>query len=96
MNQLILGVILGATATALALTARHRLSRHPHCGWCATASSWPTSQHDALHCRGYVQERRREHLRDVAHGRTSLEPNPWGNAHLLDEEIDAGNRTTDV
>ncbi|MCX4792600.1 hypothetical protein OG369_43270 [Streptomyces sp. NBC_01221] len=96
MNQIILGVILGATATALALATRRRLSRRPHCGWCATASSWPTSQHDALQCRGYVQERRREHLRDTAHARTVPEPNPWGNAHLLDEEIDAGIRTPDA
>lgn len=96
MNQLLLGVILGATAAALALSTRRRLSRRPHCGWCATASSWPTSQHDALQCRGYVQERHRDRFRDIAQGRTVPEPNPWGNAHLLDEELDAGTHTPDA
>ena len=86
--MLALGALLGAAATLLALAVRRRLTRSPHCGWCATASGWPTSDHDALHCRGYVQERRRERLRDIAHGRPVPEPNPWGSSYLLPEEID--------
>ena len=53
--------------TLLALALSRRLTRRPHSTWCATASAWPTSQDDPLHCRGYVQERRRERLRDIAH-----------------------------
>ena len=71
----------------LALAAYRRLTRTPHCGWCATASGWPTSRHDTLHCRGYIQDRRRDRLRDIAHGRPVEEPNPYGAAYLLDEEI---------
>lgn len=41
----------------------------------------------ALLCRGYVQDRRRERLRDIRHGRPVEEPNPWGEMYLLDEEI---------
>ncbi|RLU82076.1 hypothetical protein CTZ27_31505 [Streptomyces griseocarneus] len=93
MTQLALGALLGATATVLTLAAWRRLTRRPHCPWCATASNWATSQHDALHCRGYVQERRRERLRDIAHGRPAPESNPWDNAHLLDEELGTEPRT---
>lgn len=85
--MLAIGALLGCAATLLVLTVRRRLSRISHCGWCATASNWPTSEHDALHCRGYVQDRRRERLRDIRHGRPVVEPNPWGEAYLLDEEI---------
>lgn len=52
------------------------LTRTPHCEWCATASNWPTSQDDALLCRGYVQDRRRERLRDIGYGRPVEEPKP--------------------
>ncbi|MGW2748446.1 hypothetical protein [Streptomyces sp. NPDC001450] len=86
-SLLALGALLGAVATLLALAVHRRLTRTPHCGWCATASGWPTSDHDARQCRGYVQERRRERLRDIAHGRTVPEPSPWGEAWLLPEEI---------
>ncbi|MFG3403684.1 hypothetical protein [Streptomyces sp. NPDC048142] len=85
--MLAIGTLLGCATTLLALAIRRRLTLTPHCGWCATASNWPTSQHDALHCRGYVQDRRRERLRDIRHGRPVVEPNPWGEAYLLDEEI---------
>ncbi|MEW1548433.1 hypothetical protein [Streptomyces tsukubensis] len=40
-----------------------------------------------LHCRGYVQDRRRERLRDTRHGRPVEAPNPWGETYLLDEEV---------
>lgn len=92
--MLALGALLGAAATLLALAVRRRLTRAPHCGWCATASGWSTSDHDALHCRGYVQERRRERLRDIAHGRPVPEPNPWGSGYLLPEEIDQQTEVT--
>ncbi|MFD8621670.1 hypothetical protein [Streptomyces sp. NPDC059513] len=92
--MLALGALLGAAATLLALAARRHLTRSPHCGWCATASGWPTSDHDALHCRGYVQERRHERLRDIAHGRPVPESNPWGNAYLLPEETDQRTEAT--
>ncbi|CAL9593912.1 hypothetical protein SUDANB120_05303 [Streptomyces sp. enrichment culture] len=82
-----IGALLGCVATLLILAIRRSLTRTPHCVWCATASNWPTSQHDALLCRGYVQDRRRERLRDIRHGRPVEEPNPWGEAYLLDEEI---------
>lgn len=85
--MLAIGALLGCAATLLALAIRRRLTRTPHCGWCATASNWPTSQHDALLCRGYVQDGRRERLRDIGHGRPVEEPNPWGEVYLLDEEI---------
>ncbi|UJB46274.1 hypothetical protein [Streptomyces sp. A1-5] len=81
-----MAALLGAGTTMLAAVVWWWLTRAPHCGWCATASGWSTSRHDALLCRGYVQERRREWLRDIAHGRPS-EPNPWGEAYVLDEEI---------
>ncbi|WAZ26948.1 hypothetical protein STRCI_008638 [Streptomyces cinnabarinus] len=80
-------LLFGAAATLAALTAHERLRRTPHCGWCATASGRRTSDHDARQCRGYVQERRRERLRDIAHGRTVPETNPWGEAWLTPEEI---------
>lgn len=86
MHPFVLGTVLGAAVTLLALALSRRLTRRPHCPWCATASAWPTSQHNPRHCRGYVQERRRERPRDIAHGRPVPEPNPWGHAHLLDEE----------
>ncbi|MEU2828657.1 hypothetical protein ABZ667_08310 [Streptomyces lavendulae] len=41
----------------------------------------------ALLGRGYVQDRRRERLRDIGRGRPVEEPNQWGEAYLLDEEI---------
>ncbi|MFB6617314.1 hypothetical protein ACIGFK_02015 [Streptomyces sp. NPDC085524] len=85
--MLAIGALLGCAATLLTLAIRRGLTRTPHCGWCATASNWPTSQHDPLHCRGYVQERRGERLRDIRHGRPVEEPNPWGEAYPLDEEI---------
>lgn len=85
--MLAIGALLGCAATLLALDIRRHLTRTPHCGWCATASNWPTSQHDALLCRGYVQDRRRERLRDIRHGRPVEEPNPRGEVYLLDEEI---------
>ncbi|WP_405829157.1 MULTISPECIES: hypothetical protein [unclassified Streptomyces] len=78
---------LGCATTLLTLAIWRSLTRTPHCGWCATASNWPTSRHDALHCRGYVQDRRRERLRDIRHRRPVEEPNPWGEAYLLGEEI---------
>ncbi|MGW5929336.1 hypothetical protein ACWF2L_24260 [Streptomyces anulatus] len=84
---LAIGALLGCAATLFVLAIRRSLTRESHCGWCATASNWPTSQHDALHCRGYVQDRRRKRLRDMRHGRPVVEPNPWGEAYLLDEEI---------
>ncbi|MGO4462958.1 hypothetical protein AB4039_37615 [Streptomyces sp. M-16] len=74
-------------ATLLTLAIWRSLTRTPHCGWCATASAWPTSRHGALRCRGYVQDRRRERLRDIRNGRPVEEPNPWGEAYLLEEEI---------
>ncbi|KIF04511.1 hypothetical protein PL81_18490 [Streptomyces sp. RSD-27] len=54
-----------AIGALLALAIRRSLPRTPHCGWCATASNWPTSRHDALPCRGYVLDRRGERLRDI-------------------------------
>ncbi|MEW2413100.1 hypothetical protein AB0953_05180 [Streptomyces sp. NPDC046866] len=42
---LAIGALLGCVATLLALAIRRSLTRTPHCGWCATASNWPTSQH---------------------------------------------------
>ncbi|WP_240152198.1 hypothetical protein [Streptomyces mobaraensis] len=84
--MLAIGALLGCTATLLARTIRRSQTHTPHCGRCATASNWPT-QHDALLCRGYGQDRRREQLRDIRHGRPVEEPNPWGEAPLLDEEI---------
>ncbi|MFJ5071713.1 hypothetical protein ACIQC7_35385 [Kitasatospora sp. NPDC088556] len=85
--MLAIGALLGCAATLLALAIRRRLTLTPHCGWCATASNWPTSRHDALFCRGYVQDRRCERLRDIRHGSPVEEPNPWGEAYLPDEEI---------
>ncbi|MCG0069784.1 hypothetical protein L0F81_42190 [Streptomyces tricolor] len=87
MIQLTIGALLGAAAALLAVAAHRRLTRHPHCAWCATASGWRTSDHDTQLCRGYVQERRRERLRDRAHGRPVIEPDPWGHMWLLPEEI---------
>ncbi|MEU9056249.1 hypothetical protein AB0D37_38665 [Streptomyces sp. NPDC048384] len=87
LNRFPVGAALGAAATLLALAAHRRISRHPHCGWCATASGWRSSDHDARQCRGYVQERRRDRLRDIAHDRPVPEPNPWGEAWLLPEEV---------
>lgn len=87
MTLLILGALLGIAATLLALAAHRRLTRHPHCPWCATASGWRTSDHDARQCRGYVQERRRDRLRDMPRGHQIQEPHPWGDAWLLPEEI---------
>ncbi|MFC4506675.1 MULTISPECIES: hypothetical protein [Streptomyces] len=85
--MLAIGALLGCAATLLTLAIRRSLTRTPHCGWCATASNWPTSQHDALLSRGYVQDRHRERLRDIRHGRPVEEPDPWGEAYLLDEVI---------
>lgn len=85
--MLAIGALLGCATTLLALAIRRNLPRTPHCGWCATASNWPTSRHDALLCRGYVQDRRRERLRDIRYGRPVEEPNPWGESYLLDGEI---------
>ncbi|MGA5643323.1 hypothetical protein ACPCTN_31855 [Streptomyces cinereoruber] len=94
--MLALGALLGAAATLLAHAVRRRFTRISHCGWCATASNWPTSQHEALQCRGYIQDRRRERLRDIRHGRRVEEPNPWGQAYLLDEEISPSAGTNHV
>ncbi|MFH8257901.1 hypothetical protein [Streptomyces roseolus] len=77
MTQLALSTLLGAAVMLLALAAHRRLTRVSHCGWCATASGWPTSSHDAAQCRGYVQDRRRERERDIAHGRPVEQPDPW-------------------
>ncbi|MFJ7280647.1 hypothetical protein [Kitasatospora sp. NPDC098663] len=85
--MLAIGALPGCATTLLALAIWRALTLTPHCGWCATASNWPTSQHDALLCRGYVQDRRRERLRDIRQGRPVEEPNPWGEMYLLDEEI---------
>lgn len=85
--MLALAALLGTAAALLAAPVWRRFTRSPHCGWCATASGWPTSDHDALHCRGYVQDRRREQLRDIQHGGPVEEPDPWGHAYRLDEEI---------
>ncbi|MFJ2419265.1 hypothetical protein [Streptomyces brevispora] len=85
--MLAIGALLGCAATLLTLAIRRALTLTLHCGWCATASNWPTSQHDVLLCRGYVQDRRRERLRGTRHGRLVEEPNPWGESYLLDEEI---------
>ncbi|MEV7872483.1 hypothetical protein AB0P17_41695 [Streptomyces sp. NPDC088124] len=85
--MLAIGALLGCATTLLALAIRRALTLAPHCGRCATASNWPTSRHGARLCRGYVQDRRREQLRDIRHGRPVEEPNPWGEAYLLDEEI---------
>ncbi|MFI5702656.1 hypothetical protein ACIA78_21745 [Streptomyces xanthochromogenes] len=82
-----IGALLGCITTLLALAIRRAMTLAPHCGWCATVSNWPTSRHDALLCRGYVQDRRRELLRDTRHGRLVEAPNPWGEMYLLDEEV---------
>ncbi|MCZ0984050.1 hypothetical protein O1L60_45630 [Streptomyces diastatochromogenes] len=92
MIQLALGALLGAAVTLLALATYSRLARRPHCGWCATASGWPTSDHDARQCRGYVQDRRRERERDIAHGRPVQQPDFWGEAWPLPEETSARDR----
>ncbi|MGW6606064.1 hypothetical protein [Streptomyces sp. NPDC055036] len=85
--MLAIGALLVCAATLLTLAIRRGLTLESHCGWCATASNWPTSRHGALLCRGYVQDRRREQLRDIRHGRSVEEPNPWGEAYVLGEEI---------
>ncbi|KAK1176687.1 hypothetical protein B7755_052075 [Streptomyces sp. NBS 14/10] len=78
----------GALLTLFACAAWKRINQPSHCLWCAQASAWPTSQHDPLMCKGYVQERRRERRRHKALGIKVTEPDPFGDMYLLPEEIE--------
>ncbi|MEU2076596.1 hypothetical protein [Streptomyces sp. NPDC013489] len=86
--MLALGAVLGSVLTLLVVAAWRRVNRPSHCIWCAQASAWPTSEHDPRSCKGYVQELRRQRRWLKSLGYEVVEPDPFGEMYLLDEEIE--------
>lgn len=83
-----LGAGTGALVVLLALAVWKRIHQPIHCVWCAQASHWPTSEHDTLMCKGYVQELRRVRRRHQSLGIAVPESDPFGDMYLLPEEIE--------